>query len=38
VYKRQAFHLSKTNRKAADQKYAEADEIMTQLEAIKNAG
>ncbi|HKJ79524.1 MAG TPA: Lacal_2735 family protein [Prolixibacteraceae bacterium] len=30
-----AYLLSRTNRKLADQKYAEADSIMTQLEALK---
>jgi len=32
----EAFLLSRTNRKAADQKYAEADAVMVQLEALKN--
>jgi hypothetical protein len=31
-----AFLLSRTNRKAADEKYAEADAVMSQLEALKN--
>jgi len=33
-----AFHLSRTNRKLADQKYAEADAVMVQIEALKNGG
>jgi len=33
----EAFLLSRTNRKLADQKYAEADAIMQQLEELKNA-
>jgi len=31
------FHLSKTNRKQADEKYAEAEAVMQQIEALKNA-
>jgi hypothetical protein len=34
----EAFLLSRTNRKLADQKYAEADAVMLQIEALKNAG
>jgi hypothetical protein len=33
---KEAFDLSKTNRTASDSKYAEADEVMKQLEALKN--
>lgn len=33
----EAFRLSKTDRVAADQKTAEAEEIMTQLEALKKS-
>ena len=32
----QSFHLSKTNRKLADQKYAEAEAIMNQIQGLKN--
>jgi hypothetical protein len=32
----ESFQLSRTNRKLADQKYAEADAVMQQLEALKN--
>lgn len=31
-----AFELSKVNRSASDKKYAEADKIMKQIEALKN--
>lgn len=31
---KEAFELSKTNRKASDDKYAKADEIQKQLEAL----
>jgi hypothetical protein len=31
----EAFLLSRTNRKQADQKYAEADTVMLELEALK---
>ena len=31
------FLLSKTNRRLADKKYAEAEEVMQQLEDLKNA-
>lgn len=34
----EAFRLSKTDRVAADQKTAEADKIMTQLESLNNVG
>ncbi|SOE20424.1 hypothetical protein SAMN06298216_0916 [Spirosomataceae bacterium TFI 002] len=33
---KEAFDLSKTNRTASDSKYAEADEVMKQIEALKN--
>ena len=33
----EAFLLSRTNRKLSDQKYAEADAIMQQIEVLKNA-
>lgn len=32
---KEAFDLSKTNRKASDEKYAEADEIQKKLEALE---
>jgi len=32
----ESFLLSRTNRKAADQKYAEADTVMLQIEALKH--
>jgi hypothetical protein len=32
----EAFTLSKSDRKAADLKYAEAEEIMKKIEALKN--
>lgn len=32
------FYLSKTNRKLADEKYAEAEAVMQQIEDLKNAG
>lgn len=32
----EAYLLSRTNRKAADEKYAEADVIMSKLVALKN--
>ena len=32
----EAYLLSRTNRKLADQKYAEADAVMQQIEALKN--
>ncbi len=32
----EAYILSKTNRKASDQKYAEADEVMSEIVALKN--
>lgn len=31
------FHLSRTNRKLADQKYAEAEAVMQKIEALKQA-
>lgn len=31
----EAYELSKTNRAESDKKYAEAEEVMTQLEALK---
>jgi len=34
----EAFLLSRTNRKLADQKYAEAELVMVEIEALKNAG
>lgn len=34
----EAFTLSKSDRKAADLKYAEAEEIMKKIEALKNKG
>ncbi len=33
----QAFKLSKSNRKLSDQKTAEADEVMKEIELLKNA-
>lgn len=35
---KQSFDLSKTNRKAGDQKVAEAEEILKQIEALPNQG
>ena len=32
----EAFLLSRTNRRLSDQKYAEADMVMVQIEALKN--
>ena len=32
----EAFLLSRTNRRQADQKYAEADHVMVQIKALKN--
>lgn len=32
----EAYMLSRTNRKASDEKYAEADAVMSKLEALKN--
>ncbi len=34
---KEAFELSKTNRKASDQKTAEADEVAKQIEALQKA-
>lgn len=33
-YMKEAFELSKTNRKASDEKYAKADEIQKKIEAL----
>lgn len=33
---KEAFDLSKSNRTASDAKYAEADDVMKELEALKN--
>ena len=32
---KEAFELSKTNRKASDEKYAQADEVQKKLEALE---
>lgn len=32
----ESFRLSKVNRKASDQKYAEADEVMKEMEKLKH--
>lgn len=32
------YHLSKTNRRLADKKYAEAEKVMQELEDLRNAG
>ena len=33
---KEAFDLSKTNRSASDEKYAEADKVLKEIEALQN--